>query len=221
MKQLLLHNLGWKALSLLIAIILWTAVAREPQLATSLSVPVEFKNMPNDLDFSTAVPDRVRLEVRGQSGRLSRENLSDVAVVLDLSDAHVGERTYTIRDRNLNLPAGVSFDRTVPSQVTLHFEHLISREIPVRAVVRKTQPGYHVTKIALDPAGVRVRGPEERVSTMESIPTDPIDLSGVVGEKTFRTHVNVGDPQVRTDVPVTVAVTISVARDGSASKAAQ
>src|SRR5277367_6116218 len=126
MKQLFLHNLGWKALSLLMAVALWVIVAREPQLATSLAVPIEFKNMPADLDFNSAVPDRVRLEVRGQSGRLSRENLNDIAVILDLTDAHEGDRTFTIRERNLNLPSGVVFDRTVPSQLTLHFEHLIS-----------------------------------------------------------------------------------------------
>lgn len=221
MRQLLLHNLGWKALSLVIAIALWVVVAREPQLATSLSVPVEFKNMPNDLDFSTPVPDRVRLEVRGQSGRLSRENLSDIAVVLDLSDAHVGDRTYTIRDRNLNLPAGVFFDRTVPSQLTLRFEHLVSRDIPIRPLYQKIQQGYHLINIAMDPQRVRVRGPEQRLSTIDFVPTDPIDLTGVVGEKTFRTHVNLGDPTVRTEAPVTVGITVRVARDVSATKAAQ
>jgi YbbR domain-containing protein len=221
MKQLLLHNLGWKALSLLIAVALWVVVAREPQLATSLSVPVEFKNMPNDLDFSTAVPDRVRLELRGQSGRLSRENLSDIAVELDLSDAHVGDRTYTIRDRNLNLPSGVFFDRSVPSQITLHFEHLITRDISIRPIYRELQPGYHVTSIALDPVRVRIHGPEQRMALMETIPTDPIDLSGVVAEKAFRTHVNLGDPELRTEVPITVAVTVKVARDNSTPKAAR
>jgi YbbR domain-containing protein len=221
MRQLLLHNLGWKAMSLVIAIALWVVVAREPQLATSLSVPVEFKNMPNNLDFSTPVPDRVRLEVRGQSGRLSRENLSDIAVVLDLSDAHVGDRTYTIRDRNLNLPAGVFFDRTVPSQLTLNFERLVSRDIPIRPRYQKIQQGYHLINIAMDPQRVRVRGPEQRLSTMDFVPTDPIDLTGVVGEKTFRTQVNLGDPTVRTEAPVTIAITVRVARDVSATKAAQ
>lgn len=219
MKQLLLHNLGWKAVSLLIAIALWVVVAREPQLATSLSVPVEFKNMPNDLDFSSAVPDRVRLELRGQSGRLSRDNLSDIAVILDLSDAQVGDRTYTIRDRNLNLPSAVSFDRSVPSQLTLHFERIISKDIYIRAIYHQVPLGYHVTKVALDPVRVRVRGPEQHMALMDSIPTDPIDLSGVVGEKTFHTHVNLGDPQLRTDTPVAVAVTVTVARDGAAKVA--
>ena len=51
MIQLFTRNLGWKLLSLLIAIALWIAVAREPEVATSLSVPVEFRNMRDDLDI--------------------------------------------------------------------------------------------------------------------------------------------------------------------------
>ncbi len=70
MRQLLTQNLGWKLLSLLLAVGLWLAIAREPEVATSLSVPVEFKNMREDLDISGNLPDRVFLELRGPSGRL-------------------------------------------------------------------------------------------------------------------------------------------------------
>ncbi len=43
--------------------------------------------MRDDLDIEGNLPDRVRLEVRGPSGSLTRDNLAAVAVVLDLSDA--------------------------------------------------------------------------------------------------------------------------------------
>src|ERR1700683_3239782 len=128
MIQLLTRNLGWKFLSLLIAVVLWISVAREPEVATSLSAPVDFKNMRDDLDVSGDLPDHVRLEVRGPSGRLTRDNLSAVAVVLDLSDAQAGDRTYSIRGRNLNLPAGVVFYQAVPSQITVRFEQLVFKD---------------------------------------------------------------------------------------------
>ena len=52
------------------------------------------------------LPDTVHVELRGQSGRLSRDNLAGLAVILDLSDAHAGQRTYTVHSSNLNLPSG-------------------------------------------------------------------------------------------------------------------
>jgi YbbR domain-containing protein len=197
MRQLLTQNLGWKLLSLLLAVALWMAIAREPEVATSLSVPIEFKNMRDDLDITGNLPDRVILEVRGPSGRLTRDNLSTVAAVLDLSDAQPGVRTYDIRGRNLNLPAGVAFYHSVPSQLTLHFDQLEVKEEPVQLVFVNQPASYRIASQDFSPVKVRIRGSEDHVQAIHQVKTDPMDLSGVAGEQVFHTHLNVGDAQVR------------------------
>ena len=40
--------------------------------------------------------------------------------------------------------------------------------------------------------------------------TDPVDLSGVVSEKEFRTHINVGDPQIRLESSNEIAVKVTL-----------
>jgi YbbR domain-containing protein len=211
MKHFFTRNIGWKLLSLAIALVLWISVAREPEVASSVSVPIEFKNPPSDLDIEGALPDRVRIEVRGSSGRLTRDNLSGVAVVLDLSDAQPGERTYNIRRRNLNLPGGVSFDKANPSQVTLRFERLVMREEPVQPVYVNLPDGYRVASASVHPTAVKIRGSEERVAPIHIIKTDPINLAGSDGEKSFRTHLNIGDPQVRLmDAPADITVEVTL-----------
>jgi len=147
---------------------------------------------------------------------LSRDNLADAAVVLDLSDARAGERTYTIRSSNVSLPFGVVFYRAVPSQVTLRFDQLITRSVTIRPIFVKTPDGYRVGSTVIEPANVWVRGPEERLNTISQVLTDPVDLTGVVSEKAFRTRVNVGDPLVRLEAPdVTVKVTLERAPGGA------
>jgi YbbR domain-containing protein len=211
MIQLLTRNLGWKFLSLLIAMVLWISVAREPEVATSLSVPVDFKNMRDDLDISGNLPDRVRLELRGPSGRLTRDNLSAVAVVLDLFDAQPGDRTYSIRGRNLNLPSGVVFYQAVPSQITLHFNQLFFKPEPVQPVFVNKPYGYRIASQQLGTAQVRIRGAKDRVEAIHQIKTDPMDLSGVAGDKVFHTHLNVGDPEVRVlDAPADITVRVKL-----------
>jgi YbbR domain-containing protein len=205
-------NLGWKLLSLAIAVTLWILAAREPEVATSLSVPIEFKNIPDDLDIGGNLPDRVRIEVRGSSGRLTRDNLADAAVVLDLSDAHPGGHTYTIRSSNVTLPFGVAFYRAVPSQVPLRFDQLITRNVELRPVFIRTPDGYRVGSASIEPAKVWIRGPEERVTSVSQVITDPIDLTGVVSQKEFRTRVNVGDPLVRLETPADVTVRVTLER---------
>jgi YbbR domain-containing protein len=219
MRQLLTQNLGWKLLALLLAVGLWLAIAREPEVTTSLSVPVEFRNMREDLDISVSLPDRVFLELRGPSGRLSRDNLSTVAVVLDLSDAQSGERTYNIRGRNLNLPAGVAFYRAVPSQLTLRFDQLAVKNEPVQPVFVNKPPSYRIASQQFTPAQVRIRGSEDRVQAINEVKTDPMDLSGVAGEQVFHTHLNVGDAQVRlldTSSDITVRVKLEKILTGDA-----
>ncbi|HEX5228282.1 MAG TPA: CdaR family protein [Bryobacteraceae bacterium] len=207
------RSLGWKLLSVLIAIMLWVAIAREPEVATSLSVPVDFKNMRDDLDISGPLPDRVRLELRGASGRLTRENLSAVAVVLDLSDAEPGDRTYTVRSRNLNLPSGVAFYRAVPSQLTLHFDGLVVKDEPVQAIFVNKPADYRIASQVSNPSTVRIRGAQDRVNAIGQIKTDPLDLSLVESEKVFHTHLNIGDPQVRlVDPAVDITVEVKMAK---------
>src|SRR5580658_1535059 len=219
MRQLFIRNLGWKLLSLLLAVGLWLAVAREPEVATSLSVPVEFKNMRDDLDITGNLPDRVFLEVRGPSGRLSRDNLSAVAVVLDLADAQAGERTYNIRGRNLNLPSGVVFYRAVPSQLTLRFDQLMVKQEPVQPVFVNQPASYRIASQEFSPSNVRIRGSEGHVQAINQVKTDPMDLSGVAGEQVFHTHLNVGDAQVRlvdTSSDITVRVKLEKILTGGA-----
>ena len=202
MRKALTRNWGWKLLSLGIAYALWITIAREPELETSISVPIEFKNLPPDLDISSDVPDRVHLQVRGPSTRLTHDYLSDLAVVLDLSDGQPGERTFTIHDWNANLPFGVAFDRAVPSQITLRFAQLLSRDVTIAPRYLKPPPqGYRVASYEFRPDKVRIRGPEDHVKRIEAVTTDPIDLSAVTGRAKMQVHINIGDPQVRLEAP--------------------
>jgi YbbR domain-containing protein len=210
--KLLTRNIGWKLLSLAMAIALWIAVAREPDLATALAVPIEFKSIPEDLDIGSNVPERVHVEIRGPSGWLTRANLADLAVILDLSDAHAGERTYNIRPSNINLPAGVAFYRAVPSQITLRFDKLLTREVEIVLSSFSQGPpeGYRVRGYTLEPSKTRIRGPEERVKNISRVAVDPVDLSGVVSQAEFHTHVNIGDSRVRLETPSPVTLKITL-----------
>jgi YbbR domain-containing protein len=173
--------------------------------------------MRDDLDIDGSLPDRVRLELRGPSGRLTRDNLSTVAVLLDLSDAHAGERTYSIRGRNLNLPSGVVFYQAVPSQLTLHFDQLVYKDEPVQPVFVNQPSGYRIASQQFSPTNVRIRGSRERVLAIGQIRTDAIDLTGVAGEAVLHTHLNLGDPQVRVlEAPADITVRVKLEKIGGA-----
>ena len=49
------------------------------------------------------------------------------------------------------------------------------------------------------------------MEAINQVKTDPMDLSGVAGEKVFHTHLNVGDPQVRiVEAPADITVRVKL-----------
>ena len=108
----------------------------------------------------------------------------------------------------------MAFYRAVPSQITLRFDRLFTRDVEVTPRYATTPPdGYSVTTLSVSPPKVRLRGPQDHVQQIRQVLTDPIDLSGVVGQADFRVHVNVGDPQVRLESAITlVTVHVNVAK---------
>jgi YbbR domain-containing protein len=213
-RSLLLENFGWKLLSLAIAVVIWALVASEPELTTLASVRLEYKNLPDELEISSATVDVIRLELRGPSGELrgvGETGGSHPAVVLDMSAIQPGEHTFTIGAGNVKLPRGVQMVRAIPAEVHFDFERRQVRSVPV--VVRFTgegQNGYVIASQAVDPQELRIVGPTKRVSRVNAAVTDPVDVSAVVGTSEFRVNAFVDDPYVRFESSPQVRVTVTM-----------
>lgn len=214
MMGLLTKNLGWKLLSLLLAMLLWTVIVRDPDLATLITAPVHFRGMPENLEISSEMVSTVQLEVRGPSGQLTPDNLTNAAVVLDLGNVdRPGDRTYTLEASNVSLPNGVFFSRAMPSQIRIEFERRISREVPVRVQVSTDPPeGYRVERTVVVPESFRVVGPESNVQQLGFVDTDSIDLSSVVASDDFQVNAYISDPRIRFVSSSQVRVTVQVQR---------
>ena len=55
---------------------------------------------------------------------------------------------------------------------------------------------------------VSIGGAENRVRQIDFVETDPIDLSNVVGERTFHVNTFADDPQIRIESPAQVTVKV-------------
>jgi YbbR domain-containing protein len=214
MRRFLRENIGWKLLSLAIAAVLWYSVVGEPRYVASVSAPLEFSNVPRDLEISSEKPDTISLELEGPSGQLEQQDLAGVVMVLDLgSIMKPCEQAFTLGAGNAKLPAGVRLIRAVPSQVRLRFERSLPREVPVRVhFTGAAGDGQEARTQSVVPPRLRIVGPESRVKEVEYAETDVIDLTGVPGAKVFRVGAFVADPQVRFESASQVTVRVGPAK---------
>ena len=207
---LVTHNFGWKLLAIALAVVLWATVSNEPELEAFAAVPLEYKNLPGDLEISSNLIESVYLELGGPSGEM--RGLGDArrpSVVLDMTGIHPGERTLSIDEGNVRLPRGVHLVRSIPSQVHLEIERRAYRSVPVHVRFNSArQAGYDVDHYQVSPAQLGLVGPESHVARINYVATDAIDLSGVVGRSQFRVNAFVEDSYVRFQAPPTVAVAV-------------
>ena len=206
------ENFWWKVLSLAIAFVLWWVVASEPELSVFVTVPLTYKNLPEDLEISAEPVNSISLELRGPSGEL--RSIGDTgglrpAVIVDMAGVRSGERTFPIGNGNVRLARGVRMIRAIPSEARFGFERRLTREVKV--VPRFSGEGssaYEVEHFSVTPARLQVVGPTSRVERISSVITDPVNVGLVYGPSQFRVNAFVEDPYVR--VTGSPAVTVDV-----------
>lgn len=196
--RLITENFWLKVISLVIAVLLWLITVGGQDSTTAVSIPIQLRNIPQDLELSSEIPDSAYVEVRGPSRRMSSQELNNAIVVIDLAKVdRAGERTFSILGGNVNLPSGVEFIRAVPSQLRLKFEPRLTREVPVVPRFAIVPANYQIANQTVSPNTVKIVGPESRVTAINRVQTDPIELPADDEELTFQVHAFAGDGQVR------------------------
>ena len=127
MKDLLRHNWHLKLISLVLAAVLWAAVARTPTSEIGVSVSLEYQNMPSGMDV-LVTPDRVDIRVRGASRLLRALSPRDVSLPLNMSGMTTEQkRILSLTPSLVRAPAGIEVVRINPETVQLTISR---RQIP-------------------------------------------------------------------------------------------
>lgn len=197
--KFLTQHLGWKLFSLVAAFVVWMGVASEPELATIVSVPVEYNNFPKDMEISSDIRETIDVEARGPAGQLRSLADSRVPAIVDFASVRQpGVRTFTLTTADLKLPRGIALIRTIPAQLRFTFERRETREVPVDVPFSgKLAPGLKIAEVDIEPPRLRIVGPESRVLAAKKLTSDPFDLTHVNIEAQGTLAVYAPEPQVR------------------------
>ncbi len=206
------HNWHLKLVSLGLAVLMWSGIANEKRVEAPFHSPLEFRNMPQSLELSTELPASVQVWVRGPVSTVRELTPADLAVELNLSGFDSpGERSYPLTVSGVRIPFGVHITQIVPSQLSVRFEARSRRDVPISPrIIGKPAPGYQLSLFQVVPSTVRVVGPESHVRVLESVSTDPVDITGVIAREQLWTNPFVPDPLVRIEDNESVRVIIQM-----------
>jgi hypothetical protein len=113
---------GLKLLSLAIALLLWSTYHAEPTVEMVHQAPLEFHNVPSNLEIAGDFPPTVRVRVRGRSAVLRQITPGSLAVVVDLQDAGPGERVLRLSPGLIDPPLGAEIVLIAPAEIRLRLD---------------------------------------------------------------------------------------------------
>jgi hypothetical protein len=206
------RHLGLKIVSIGLAALLWALVSGEQVVERALRVPLEFTNVPADLELVGDAPNVVDVRVRGSSGALGRIATGELVAVLDLRRASAGRsQWFHLLESDVRSPFGVTVVQVTPSTIPMSFEPSKSKRVPiVPAFDGEPAHGFVVGAVTATPPMVDIVGPESVVATVTEAITEAISVDGV--SASFVDTVTVGSPEptVRLLRPVVAQVLVNI-----------
>jgi YbbR domain-containing protein len=208
-KRHVAHNLLLKLIALASAVLLWSAVAREPFVETAYSVPIELHQVPPNLEITTSDIPLAQVRLRGPERRVRQLTAADVHPVISLAGTATGEHTYDLTASQVRVPYRIEVVQVTPSEIRIGFDNSLVRQVEIHPrVTGQFAKGFGVLRVTVQPPTITVIGPQARVQAAAAAVTDPIDVTGIRGPATFTTSAYVPDPLVRELKPAQIHVTV-------------
>jgi YbbR domain-containing protein len=110
-------NWPLKVLSLGLSLLLWVMVASETMSEIGMEVPLEYRNVPGDMQISPDAANRVEVRLRGPANRLDKISPSELTTTVDLTNMPPGEQVISLSARNVRAPLGTEVVGIRPSHV--------------------------------------------------------------------------------------------------------
>jgi len=204
------ESLALKAVSLLLALILWITILGFKREELKKNVKLEpllppgmvlVNNIPKSIEFTLSGP-RVLLkdvEKKIQPIRPDLRRTRESTVGFSISE-----------DLIIELPVGVKVTGYYPSSVLIRLEEVIERYVPVKPTLGGyPAEGYEIATSKATPAKIAVLGAKSKVQSLESVGTEPFDVTDLKGQKegVVAVEVDANDFQLSRDKTVKVKVT--------------
>jgi diadenylate cyclase len=85
----------------------------------TLSIPIEFSNVPNGMEVASQSADTLEIQVQGSPWIIDSVNLGRFVGRFDLKQTEPGWHTLRFQKSSLDLPPGVVVDRVDPETIRI------------------------------------------------------------------------------------------------------
>jgi hypothetical protein len=180
----ILKDFKLKALSLVLASMLWLAVSHMGVSKMSISVRVSTDKLSRDLIVSKMDTDEVLVTLNGPVSILKDIRARDIGISLDLSNVKEGRYVYDLQKNNVRAPKGIQVEEVKPDYIVIEIDGTKEKTLKTIVKLEKKWIGMYSIK-SWTPHYVNVEGSGNALKNVESIETIPVDGNFVSVEETI------------------------------------
>jgi len=178
LRGMLVDNWGIKLISLGLSLMLWFYVTSKGKTEMTLTVPLELRNIPQNMAVVGNVAGSLEVRIQGQERILRDTTVAEKMVgIIDLSMIKVGENTVHISPDDIKRPADVTVTHMSLSEIKVKLEPLVRKTFRLKPILHGAPAaGHRLTKIIVTPPKISVEGPESLMTALSVLQTLPIDI---------------------------------------------
>jgi len=174
----LLRNFWPKLVTVSLVLVCWLVITVKQGGIVSVTVPIKFHNLPDDVVLLKSVPEDVEVQLNVFSSLIPSPRQLDIVADINLAKLREGLSTLPIRTDDFKLPLGVVITSVKPSSVRIHADRKIRKELRVRVkTIGRLPAKARLRKFQVEPEMVTVEGPASVMSHLEDVETEPLDLA--------------------------------------------
>jgi len=180
-RRFFLENWPIKLASLLLAVTLWFYVTSKGKTELSLTVPLELRNIPQNMAVVGDVPATIEVRLQGQE-RALRDIATGKKVVgtVDLGRGKEGQNVVHLSPDDIRKPSGVLVTHLNPFEISVKLDRLVRKTLRLRpALFGRPARGCRLGNVSVTPSRVTLEGPAEIIGSFTKLQTVPVDVSGM------------------------------------------
>lgn len=178
------ESLALKAVSLLLALILWITVLGFKKEELKKNIKLE-PLLPPGMMIVNKLPSYIQFSVSGPRVLLKNVEKKDVPIRPDLRHTRDNTVVLTVSEDLIgDLPNGVRVTSFFPPQIVIRLEEVTESYVTVKPTLRgQIADGEEISMVKAWPGKVAVAGPRSLLAQLEAVGTESIDVTGLSGTK--------------------------------------
>jgi YbbR domain-containing protein len=178
------ESLALKAVSLLLALILWITILGFKREEITKKVKLE-PLLPPGMMITNKIPTQIQFTLSGPRVMLKDVEKKIQPIRPDLRRTRETTIGFSVSEDLLGeLPAGVRVTSFSPPNILIRLEEVVERYVPVKPTFKGTPAAEHeLSVIKVAPLKVAVSGPRSALDSIDFVGTEAFDIQDLKGAK--------------------------------------